>query len=107
MIEETAMKKLIIFLIFLLTFVGCGLKGGKSFSDLEQEARPPIDGNMGGSLYQSSGCSQDGQKLYKVSIDRIRWQIRPLFLSHLAKRTKKDKTMEKVDYQRPDIRTGQ
>jgi predicted small lipoprotein YifL len=36
MIEETAMKKLIIFLIFLLTFVGCGLKGGKSFSDLEQ-----------------------------------------------------------------------
>ena len=36
MIEETAMKKLIIFLIFLLTFVGCGIKGGKSFSDLEQ-----------------------------------------------------------------------
>ena len=30
------MKKLIIFLIFLLTFVGCGIKGGKSFSDLEQ-----------------------------------------------------------------------
>jgi hypothetical protein len=36
MIQETAMKKLIIFLIFLLTFVGCGIKGGKSFSDLEQ-----------------------------------------------------------------------
>jgi hypothetical protein len=36
MIEETAMKKLTIFLIFLLTFVGCGIKGGKSFSDLEQ-----------------------------------------------------------------------
>ena len=36
MIEEAAMKKLIIFLIFLLTFVGCGIKGGKSFSDLEQ-----------------------------------------------------------------------
>ena len=36
MIEETAMKKLIIFLIFPLTFVGCGIKGGKSFSDLEQ-----------------------------------------------------------------------
>ena len=30
------MKKLIIFLIFLLTFVGCGIKGGKSFSDIEQ-----------------------------------------------------------------------
>ncbi|MCG6946330.1 MAG: hypothetical protein LJE87_13435 [Deltaproteobacteria bacterium] len=30
------MKKLIIFLIFLLTFVGCGIKGGKSFPDLEQ-----------------------------------------------------------------------
>ena len=30
------MKKLIIFLIFLITFVGCGIKGGKSFSDLEQ-----------------------------------------------------------------------
>ena len=36
MIQETAVKKLIIFLIFLLTFVGCGIKGGKSFSDLEQ-----------------------------------------------------------------------
>ena len=36
MIEEIAMKKLTIFLIFLLTFVGCGIKGGKSFSDLEQ-----------------------------------------------------------------------
>jgi hypothetical protein len=30
------MKKLAIFLVFLFTFVGCGIKGGKSFSDLEQ-----------------------------------------------------------------------
>lgn len=28
------MKKLTIFLIFLLTFVGCAIKGGKSLSDL-------------------------------------------------------------------------
>ena len=28
------MKKLAIFVIFLLTFVGCTIKGGKSFSDL-------------------------------------------------------------------------
>ena len=28
------MKRLAIFLIFLLTFVGCAIKGGKSFSDL-------------------------------------------------------------------------
>jgi len=34
MIEETAMKKLIIFLIFLLTFVGCSTKGAKSFSEI-------------------------------------------------------------------------
>jgi hypothetical protein len=36
MTEETAVKKLIIFFIFILIFVGCGMKGGKSFSDLEQ-----------------------------------------------------------------------
>lgn len=30
------MKKLTISLVVLLTFVGCGIKGGKSFSDLEQ-----------------------------------------------------------------------
>ena len=36
MIEEIGMKKLTIFLVVLLTFVGCGIKGGKSFSDLEQ-----------------------------------------------------------------------
>jgi hypothetical protein len=36
MTEETAMKKLIIFSMFLLTCLGCGIKGGKSFSDLEQ-----------------------------------------------------------------------
>jgi hypothetical protein len=36
MIKETAMKKLIIFFMFLLTFLGCGIKAGKSFSDLEQ-----------------------------------------------------------------------
>jgi hypothetical protein len=34
MIEETAMKKLIIFLIFLLAFVGCSTKGAKSFSEI-------------------------------------------------------------------------
>jgi hypothetical protein len=36
MIKETAMKKLIILFMFLLIFPGCGIKGGKSFSDLEQ-----------------------------------------------------------------------
>ncbi len=36
MIEEIGMKKLTILLVVLLTFVGCGIKGGKSFSDLEQ-----------------------------------------------------------------------
>jgi hypothetical protein len=36
MIKETAMQKLIIFFMFLLTLLGCGIKGGKSFSDLEQ-----------------------------------------------------------------------
>ena len=30
------MKKLIIFFMFLLTCLGCGIKGGKLFSDLEQ-----------------------------------------------------------------------
>ena len=30
------MKKLAIFLIFFLAFVGCSVKGGKSFSDIEE-----------------------------------------------------------------------
>lgn len=34
--KEIQMKKLAIILIFLLTFVGCSVKGGKSFSNLEE-----------------------------------------------------------------------
>ena len=78
MIEETAMKKLTIFLIFLLTSGGCAIKGGKSFSDLGepdvfckviQKPDPLLMGTWEGRL------SRTGSDWTKIDKEYIKYKL--------------------------------